>query len=94
LLQGDVGIDASVVKLIVMGEVNVACLGLQVADFFVVGLESSCKLVDAHVGGGKLLSGDSGASFHCGGEPVGDSSCNLGKLISAEADESFSRARG
>jgi len=88
------GINMSIVKLIVVGEVDIACLGSQVVDFFVVGLKSSHKLVDAHVGGSKLLSGNTGALFHCGDKPIGDGLCDLSKLVSAEADESFSGAGG
>jgi hypothetical protein len=35
----------SVIELIVVGEVDIACLCLQAVDFFVMGLKGSCKLV-------------------------------------------------
>ena len=81
-------------ELIVIGHVDVACLGLQVAEFFIASVKSSRELVDACASCCELLGGDVGASFNSGSESIGDGSCNFAELISAEADKSLSRARG
>ena len=82
-------IDTSVVELEVVWHVGVACSGSQVADFLVVGLEGPHEVVDTGMGGGELLGGDGGASFHCGGESVGHRLCDFAEFVSAEANEGF-----
>jgi hypothetical protein len=94
LLRGDLGINASIVELKVMWHVGVPCSGSQVADFFVVGLESPCEVVDVGAGSSELLGGDGGVSFHCGGEPIGHCVCDFAEFVSTEANEGFSRAGG
>ena len=51
LLRGDLGVDMSVIELKVVRHVGVPRSGPQAADFFVMGLECSCEMVDAGVGG-------------------------------------------
>ena len=84
------GIDASVVELEVVWHVGVPRLGSQAADFFVMGLECSRKVVDAGAGGGELLGGDGGASLHCGSEAVCHCARNFAEFVSAEANEGLS----
>jgi hypothetical protein len=94
LLQGDLGVNMPVVELEVMQHVGVPRSGSQVADFFVVGLERSRKVVDTGAGSGELLGGDGGASLHCSGKPIGHCACDLAEFVPAEADEGFSRSGG
>jgi hypothetical protein len=65
-----------------------------VADFFIVGLESPCEVVNVGAGSGELLGSDGGVSFHCGGESVGHHVCDFGEFISTEVNEGFSQTRG
>jgi hypothetical protein len=88
------GIDASVVELEIVWHVGIPCSGSQVADLFVVGLNSPCKVVDVGMGGGELLGGDGGVLLHCGGEPVGHCAHDFTEFVSAEANEGFGRTRG
>ena len=89
LLQGDLSVNAPVVKLEVVGHVSVPCSGSQVADFLVVGLECPCEVVDAGTGSGKLLGSDGGVLLHCGCEPIGHCLCDFAEFVSAEVDEGF-----
>ena len=82
-------IDTSVVELEVVWHVGVPCSGSQAVDFLIVGLECSHEVVDTGMGGGELLGGDSGASFHCGHGPVGHRSCNFTEFVPAETNEGF-----
>jgi len=87
-------VDASVVELKVMWHVGVPFSGSQAADFLIAGLKCHHKVVDMGAGGGELLGGDGGASFHCGCESVGHHSCDFAEFVSAEANEGFSQAGG
>jgi hypothetical protein len=89
LLRGDLSVNTSVVELEVMRHVSMPCSGSQVVDFLVAGLECSRKVVDTGMGGGELLGGDGGASFHCGRESIGHHSCDFAEFVPAEVNEGF-----
>ena len=84
------GVNASVVELEVVRHVGIPCSGSQAADFFVMGLECSCEVVDAGAGGGELLGGDGGVSLHCGRKSIGHHACDLAEFVPTETNEGFS----
>ena len=80
----------SVIELKVVWHVGVSCSGSQAVDFFVAGLECSCKVVDAGAGSSELLGSDGGASLHCGSEAICHCACDFAEFVSAEANEGLS----
>ena len=94
LLRGDLGINASIVELKVVGHVDVPHLGLQVADFVIAGLKGSYELIDVGVGHGELLGSNGSVSLHCGGGSIGHCAHNFGEFIPAEVDEGLGQAGG
>ena len=88
------GINLPIVELVFMGHVDVAHMSLQVVDFIIMAVKSSCELVNACIGCSELLSADGSTMLHGGCEAVGNSAGNVTKLVLSEADEGFGRSGG
>ena len=88
------GVDLPVVELVVVGDVGIACVCSQVADFLITLLEGSCQLVDVHVGHSKLLGGNGSTALHDGHEAIDDGAGNVTEFVPSEVDEGLGGPRG
>ena len=94
MLGGDWGVDTSLIKLIVVGHVDIACTGLKALYFCILGFESCCQAVDMVSGLGELLGGDSGLPFDGGGKAKGHCVGDLAEFLLTEVDESLGGTGG
>ena len=88
------GVDSSIVELIVVGDVGIACACLQAADFLITLLKGPHQLVNMHVGCSKLLGSDGSMALHGGCEAVDNGASNVTEFIPSEVNKGLSGSEG
>ena len=91
MLGRDWGVNMPAVEFVVMGHVDIPCMGPQTSYLTVLGLKCHRQAVDTLAGCGELLGSDGGPSFNGGGETKGHHMGDLAELLLAEMDKGLGR---